>query len=358
MIRLRPALALASGLLLLAGLIPVSASAATIWRFNLYRAAGFLYQDPYYTACTAAAAMMMLNFIDLNDSGGNGFRWTVYRTQNSSNKAVVRDMTSILSFERSHDTLSSGRPGSDPHGWRNALNYYGWGTPAMTDPNQRVYDDRAYGSFDGALKAAVISIARYHMPVGVLGHAGGHAQVATGYVVTGENPATSDNFTVAGLWLSDPLRSDRTVNRYINRLSLKSGDTSYRLQTYREIDSPLDDPYSAGWRRSSIRSSASEWYRRYILIVPTRDGLPEPTPTPTPTPTPEPTPTPDPTPTATATATADAAAAAAATPSTAVTPPAATPSPTPAAPTPPPSEEPSPTASPEPVTSESPAPAG
>ena len=49
--------------------------------------AGFLYQDPYYTACTAAATMMMLNFIDLNDSGGDGFRWTTYRTKNSSDRS-------------------------------------------------------------------------------------------------------------------------------------------------------------------------------------------------------------------------------------------------------------------------------
>ncbi len=34
-------------------------------------------------------------------------------------------MTSILAFERSHDTLRSTSAGSDAHGWRNALNYYG-----------------------------------------------------------------------------------------------------------------------------------------------------------------------------------------------------------------------------------------
>src|SRR5215213_4445489 len=113
-------------------------------------------------------------------------------------------MTSILSFARSHDTLALGQPGTDPHGWRNALNYYGWGSAAMTDPTRRVYEDRAYGSFDAALKSAVRAIAMYHKPVGMLGWAGGHAQVITGYVATGENPATSSNFTVKGVYLSDP----------------------------------------------------------------------------------------------------------------------------------------------------------
>ena len=94
------------------------------------------------------------------------------------------------------------------------------------------------------------------MPVGVLGQAGGHAQVATGYVVTGENPATSDNFIVAGLYLSDPLRSDRIVNRYVNRLSARrSGDPAYRFRPYRETDSPLDDPYTPAGSGARSRSS-------------------------------------------------------------------------------------------------------
>jgi hypothetical protein len=335
--RLRPILALASCLLLLGGLLPATVSAATVWRFNLYRPAAFLYQDPYYTACTAAATMTMLNIVDLNDTGGNGFRWTTYRTKNSADKLNVRDMTSVLSFARRYDTLSAGRPGSDPHGWRNALNYYGWGWGSMTNPDLRVYDDRAFGTFDLALKAAVIAIARHRMPVGVLAWAGGHAQIATGYVVTGENPMTSDNFVVNGLWLSDPLHSSRIVNRYINRWSLKTGDTLYRFQAYREVDSPLDDPYTAGFRRSSIRSTASEWYRRWVLIVPTKDGLPEATPTPTPSPTPTPTPSPTAPPSGTPTP-----------------PPSATPTPAPTAtPTPSPtaSPSPSPTASPPPTPS-------
>ena len=299
--RLRPALTLASALLLVAGLFPLPANGATVWRFNLYRGGSFVFQDPYYTACTAAAVMTMLNITDLADTGGTGFRWTTYRTKNSSNRADVRDMTSILSFERSHDTLAVGRPGSDAHGWRNALNYYGWGPAAMSDPAQRVYDDRAYGSFDGALKGAVTAIARFHKPVGLLAWAGGHAQVVTGYIVTGEDPSISDNFVVNGLLVSDVLASSRLVNRYINRLTLKSGDVRYRFQSYREVDSPLDDPYSVGWRRSSVRSATSEWYRRWVLVIPVRDGapVPEPTPTPEPTPPPDPTPTPEPTPTPT-----------------------------------------------------------
>ena len=64
----------------------------------------------------------MLNFIALRGSGGEGFGWL------PTLSATVRDQ--ILAWERSHDTLAGGR-GSDPHGWRNALNYYGWGEAAL-----------------------------------------------------------------------------------------------------------------------------------------------------------------------------------------------------------------------------------
>ncbi|MDQ3128450.1 MAG: hypothetical protein M3Q66_08370, partial [Chloroflexota bacterium] len=264
MSRLRPTLALATILLLLAALVPATVGAGTVWKLNLYRSSGFLYQDPYYTACVAASTMMMLNFTDLADTGGNGFRWTNYRTQNSSDRAQVRDMTSILYFSRNHDTLSLGRPGSDAHGWRNALNYYGWGAEAINDPNKRVYDDRAYSTFDTAIKAAVRAIAVYRKPVGMLGWAGGHAQVITGFSVTGEDPATSSNFTVNGLYLSDPLRSNAIVNKYLGRLTLKTGNLRFRFRAYRESDSPLDDSYSVGWRRSSVSYAPSEWYGRFV----------------------------------------------------------------------------------------------
>ena len=66
--------AIACAMLVLAGFGPAApVQAASIWRQNLYQSAGFMYQDPNYTACTAASAMMMLNFTALAGTGGNGF---------------------------------------------------------------------------------------------------------------------------------------------------------------------------------------------------------------------------------------------------------------------------------------------
>jgi hypothetical protein len=281
-----------------------AAFGSTTWSRNLYNYNGVVFQDPYPTACTAAAAMMMLNFTALKQTGGDGFVWRNYRVKNSSDPHNYRDMTSILYFARTHDTLRSSGSGSDPHGWRNALNYYGWGRAALGDASKRVYDDLQFTSSGAAIKAAVRAIARYNKPVGILGWAGAHAQIMHGYVVTGANPAISGDFTVRYIYLTDPLKADGFVNKKLSMASFQGGSLKYRFQAYRETDSPYDDAYSSGWRRSSVLPSVgtSEWYRRWVIIAPVRAGLPASAPTPTPSPTPSPT-EPPPSPTASPTET-------------------------------------------------------
>lgn len=254
--------------------LPGPAAASTTWSRNLWTSGAFLYQDPYYTACTAASTMFMLNLIALRGNGGPGFVWRRSTVQNSSTDP--RDMMSILGWERSNDTLDADGNGSDAHGWRNALNYFGWGGTAWKDPTQMMYRDNEYASFGAAVKAAVRAIARYSRPVGILAWAGRHAQVMTGYTVTGEDPARSTNFTVSSIWLSDPLRSDSYVNVRISLAQLQSGDLHYRFRPYLETDSPYDDPYVSGYLRSSVAPSVapSEWYSRWVIVSPIRASLP------------------------------------------------------------------------------------
>ena len=228
---LRRSLALVIGLVaLFAQSVPEPVNAAQTWSTNLYDSRAFLYQDPYPTACTAAATMIMLNTIAYRRTGGDAFRWTPYRVKNNtSNRADYRDMTSVLWWARAHDTLSASGGGTDGHGWRNALNYYGWGSAALSDPSKRVYDDLEYTSYDAAVHAAVRAIARYRMPVGILAWAGGHAQVMTGYVVAGEDPALSDAFTVQYVYLSDPLYSNHMVNTKVSNATFKGGSWRVRF---------------------------------------------------------------------------------------------------------------------------------
>ena len=230
---------------------------------NLFVSSQFRYQDPNWRACTAASVRSMLNFISVRATGGDGFVWTPLTGP------AVRDR--ILAWERTHDTMAGGY-GSDPHGWRNALNYYGWGPNAVW-AGQRVYDDFSYSSFEIAMKATVRALAATGKPVGVLGWRGAHAQMITGYYGLVGNPFAKDAtgkytnaFSVAGFYLTDPLRSSRAVNRTITYKALHATMTyKWRFQRYVETDSRYDDPYTPGYRVSK-----TEWYGRFVLILPIR----------------------------------------------------------------------------------------
>lgn len=230
---------------------------------NLFVGSLFRYQNPNWAACTATSVRSMLNFIAVRSTGGDGFLWR------PTISATVRDR--ILAWERRRDTLPGGY-GSDPHGWRNALNYYGWGAGALY-AGSRVYDDYAFSSFDGAMKATVRALAATGKPVGMLGWRGAHAQMITGYYGLIGDPFARDAtggytnaFSVGGFYLTDPLRESKAVNRVISYTALRQ-TTTYRMrfQRYYETDSRFDDPYTPGYR-----VSRHEWYGRFVLVLPIR----------------------------------------------------------------------------------------
>jgi len=230
---------------------------------NLFVASSFRFQNPDWRACTAASARSMLNFIAVNEAEGEGSIWQ------PTNSRSVQDQ--ILAWERRHDTLKGG-DGSDPHGWRNALNYFGWGAGAL-EAGSRVYDDRSFGSFDRAMKAAVRAIGKTGKPVGLMAWRGRHAQMITGYYGLKGDPWARDSaghytnaFTVRGFYMSDPLRRSNAVDRTITYKALRYTMTlKWRFQRYYERDSHLDDPYTAGYRKSR-----NEWYGKFVLILPIR----------------------------------------------------------------------------------------
>jgi len=231
---------------------------------NLYVSTGFRYQDPNYAACTATSAMDMLNFIAAAGSGGPGFRWKPSLSNTTRDK--------VLAYERAHDTLAAASRGSDPHGWRNALNYYGWGGSALAD-GRMVYEDVAFTSYGSAIHAAVRQMILTRKPVGVLGWAGHHAQMITGYYGLQGDPfakntdgSWTNTFTVVGLYVTDPLRSDKIVNHRVGYTALATTTNLHlRFRSFREIDSPFDDGYTPGYR-----ISRTEWYGRFTVLLPLR----------------------------------------------------------------------------------------
>lgn len=230
---------------------------------DLFRAGGFRYQDPNYSACTATSALVMLNTIAINGNGGAGFRWVV--------RLGIDPVNSILAWERTHDTLAGGS-GSDPHGWRNALNYYGWGPGALAS-DTRIYDDFSYTSYAKAVKNAIRQLIRTRKPVGILAWGGRHAQFITGYDGLSGNPFAKDGsgrytntFTIDAVYLSDPLKADGWVDARIGYSTL-ANSTNWRLRfvPYTETDSPYDDPYTAG-----TVAAKNEWLNRWVIIAPIR----------------------------------------------------------------------------------------
>jgi hypothetical protein len=206
------------------------------------------YQNPDYLACTAASTESMLNTVSYSGST-SGLVW----------KPTISFVTqeSILAYERAHMTMLTTSPGTDPTGWRNALNYYGWGSI-----DAGVYRDSAYTSFDAAAKAAVSALARYHKPVGILALSGQHAQFITGYDVTGDDPSTgSMNFRIVGVDLTDPWRAAGHRDTWITYADWRSGAIWVRFTPYRETDSPYRDPIdnAVGY---------DQWYGKWVIIDP------------------------------------------------------------------------------------------
>jgi PKD repeat protein len=225
-----------------------------IYQRNLY-STQVRYQNPDLTACVAASSMIMLNEIAANGHQGSSFRWT--------SSTALATQRSMLRWARSHDTLKAGPGGTDPNGWRNALNYYGWGS--FTDPAAMAYQVFAFRTYDQAVRAAVTAMARFKRPVGMLGWGGGHAQVLNGYVVLGQDPARSAHFTVHYVYLTDPLKRDAMRNVKIAYSRLAVGPLRYRFRKYVQRDSPYDDPYTPG-----VLVADRGWYGQYVIVAPVR----------------------------------------------------------------------------------------
>jgi hypothetical protein len=233
----------------------------TEWTLDLYDKSGIRHQNPDYTACTAASVQTALNLFALS---GGATQWqptTSYQTQED-----------ILRYERLNMTLPTEVLGSDPHGTRNALNYYGWGSLQAN-----VYTDAGYATFDTAARMVVTSIARTHKPAVVFPWMGGHAQVVTGYKVHGADPAKSDDFDILGVYVTDPIEGTITVvyngetheivsagdDVWVSLAAWKYGPEAIQFSRYWQPDSILRDPLDGNVGRT-------EWYNRWVVVLATR----------------------------------------------------------------------------------------
>jgi hypothetical protein len=231
---------------------------------NLFAPHAVRFQNPDETACTADGTLIILNLI----SYGSAFQWTTVPPNAAPAPTFIwkptltfKSQESILKWERAHMDMPVYEPGADVAGWRNALNFYGWGS--MT---AGVYDDLSYKTFAEAAIATVRSIAMTDMPVGILGWYGAHAQIVTGYSVTGDDPRTgSTNFRINGIYLTDPLWERHHLDEYVTYQQWKSGPVDVRFAPYYQADSIYKDPLDG-------KVGEREWWGKFVIVGPTSLG--------------------------------------------------------------------------------------
>jgi hypothetical protein len=125
--------------------------------FNVFDGRAIRYQNPDQTACTSTSTIVMLNtmFYASAATGAASTRGSASAATFVWKPTVSYNMQkSILRWERGHMTMLLSTPGSDVHGWRNALNYFGWGSITAG-----VYADYSYKTFTEAALAAVRALA-------------------------------------------------------------------------------------------------------------------------------------------------------------------------------------------------------
>ena len=230
--------------------IETPALAPAVHTFDMYDRRAQRYQNPQDDACTATATLSMLNTISYSGASAD-FVWKPSTT--------LLEQEYILIYERSHMTAPLSQDGSDPHGWRNALNYYGWGSIKAG-----VYADESFSTFDDAAKSAVSALATKRKPVGILGTSGGHAQFITGYTVAGDDPAHgSMNFQVLGVFLTDPWRGASHRNYWVTYSRWQSGTYWVQFSPFLMTDSHTKDPIDGKY-------GVDEWYGKWVIVAPVK----------------------------------------------------------------------------------------
>jgi hypothetical protein len=209
------ALVIAVGLLVGAGIAPVSA--ATSYVKDVYFSAGYERQVDGRT-CVAASTAMMLNYLARRD--------------------LKLDQYRLLRYAQEHDALNDAtQRGSDPLGWSRAMTRY-----SSTTGREFTYRWEAHATESGALKRAARIIAATSKPVGLTVMNGRHAVVMTGFEAS-RDPRQGD-FTLLAIWISDPIGSSH------KRYSASTSPTNRYLEL--DATAAYDDA----------------WYGKYVIVVP------------------------------------------------------------------------------------------
>jgi hypothetical protein len=100
--------------------------------------------------------------------------------------------------------------------------------------------------------------------VGILGTNGTHAQFITGYKVTGDDPTSgSMNFSVLGIFLTDPWHGANHRNYYVDYSKWQSGTYWVRFSPFLNTDTHSRDPIDG-------QIGMDEWYGKWVIVAPVK----------------------------------------------------------------------------------------
>ena len=148
--------------------------APTFSGMSMYRATAWSHQATQIW-CTGAATQMMLNLV------------TGASDHSSANQSAYYH----YGYTHSVWHMPVGVP---VDGWANAVKHYGAG----------LYTYGVYSTFDDMIKSAATRMRITGKPIGLLVMEGKHAWVMAGFTSVGDDPATSQNFTVTSVTIMAP----------------------------------------------------------------------------------------------------------------------------------------------------------
>jgi hypothetical protein len=82
-------------------------------------------------------------------------------------------------------------------------------------------------------------------------------------VATGDDPRIGRDFTIVGVYLTDPLKAAAMRNKWVPLEQWRSGVTAIRFTQYLQNDSPYRDGIDG-------LVGTTEWYGKWVIVNPVR----------------------------------------------------------------------------------------
>ena len=208
------------------GAAPAPAAALSAWdgSVDLYRSGVFTTQKTWRW-CTAADVQIIRNIVDHRQDHSRSGQERYYDYMRAHNRYPI-----------------PARDGVDPAGWTAGLRHF------VDDRYRRVASD----TFTAAIRSAVTSLRRTHLPVGITVAHGNHAWILTGFTATADPAATRD-FKVTSVRVVGPL------------WGLQSTSYGYDMRPDKKLTRAQFRDFFTRWHYAGIHMA---WEGQFVSVQP------------------------------------------------------------------------------------------